>query len=310
MPRQLGLKFAAVSSGTTDFMANPSAHGYADATNTGSRIADGSLVEIPTDVDVGTGWEWNYTYGYVRITSADTVFEGYRVLGGVDIEANGIIIRDCHISCRPYPDCDGWLIGVRHALNYTVEHCTIRGYNAGEDRIRYAIKSIYGDEDGGTIQYNNIYWCGIGIAHDSGTLYMNYIHDMGYSTVDGGDHTNCIMSNGGTLTMLIQKNTVQNEYNQTSAISLYVDSGNISNRTIDDNLIAGGGYSIYGGSSGDAAAGGALPSNIDITNNRFSKLFYSTGGFNGHVAYYDPARPGNSWSGCVWDDDNSTIASP
>ena len=47
--------------------------------------------------------------------------------------------------------------------------------------------------------------------------------------------------------MTIRHNTIFNSHDQTDAISLFQDFGNQANRTIDDNLVAGGGYSVYGG---------------------------------------------------------------
>ena len=145
----------------------------------------------------------------------------------------------------------------------------------------------------------------IGINIDSGTVFMNFIHDHGF--IDG-DHTNCIMTNGGPGPMTIQKNTCRNQLGQTSAIALYTDTPTqLQNRLVTDNLIAGGGYSIYGGSSGDQYGITANPENIDITNNRFSKLYYATGGAFGPYAHFDPTGLGSSFSGNVWDDDNTAV---
>jgi hypothetical protein len=136
------------------------------------------------------------------------------------------------------------------------------------------------------------------VQTDSGLIQDNYIHDMGYRS---GDHINGTTSNGGGALLTIRHNTIFNQIDQTDAVSLFEDFGSQHDRVIDDNLLAGGGYTIYGG----ANPGGAATSNIRITNNRISRMYYPNGGYYGPVTAFDPQGSGNVWSGNVWDDDPS-----
>ena len=96
--------------------------------------------------------------------------------------------------------------------------------------------------------------------------------------------------------MVLRHNTFLNSFNQTDAISLFEDFGAINNVTVDNNLMAGGSFSLYAG------GGTNMPStNIVVTNNRFSTRYMSTGGTYGPAAYWDTA-PSNIWSGNVWYD--------
>jgi hypothetical protein len=112
--------------------------------------------------------------------------------------------------------------------------------------------------------------------------------------------------------MLIRNNTVLNGNGQTSCIALFQDQAPpaIANKAINNNLLAGGGYCIYGGQSGAQYAG--LPtSNIVVTDNVISTLYYADGGAFGPVIYYAPGNSGNEWSGNVWyDGPNEGIAIP
>ena len=67
---------------------------------------------------------------------------------------------------------------------------------------------------------------------------------------------------------------------------------------IDRNLLAGGGYTIYGG----ANPGGAPTSRISITGNRISRMYFPKGGYYGPLAAWDGSGSGNVWQGNVWDD--------
>src|SRR5262249_24925740 len=107
---------------------------------------------------------------------------------------------------------------------------------------------------------------------------------------------------GGEL-LTIRHNTVLNSMSQTDAISLFEDFGRQYNRIIDDNLVAGGGYTIYGG----ANAGGAPTSDIRITNNRIPRLYFQNGGTYGPLAAWSGSGSGNVWSGNVWDDSGQPV---
>lgn len=78
----------------------------------------------------------------------------------------------------------------------------------------------------------------------------------------------------------------------------------ISNRIITDNLLAGGTYPIYGG-----FAFGNSTSHIVISDNHFSRIFFSTSGQYGTDADYNDSDPGNVWSGNVWDDTGQSVSS-
>ena len=66
---------------------------------------------------------------------------------------------------------------------------------------------------------------------------------------------------------------------------------------MENNLLAGGGYVVYGGNGEKAET-----HDIRFINNRISRVFYSEGGYWGLVASFDSHNPGNEWSGNFWDD--------
>jgi hypothetical protein len=128
----------------------------------------------------------------------------------------------------------------------------------------------------------------------AGLVAGNYIHEPGYIH---GDHTNGIYTAGTTVPMTIYGNTIFNDLGQTDDINLDASSSGhaVANKIVANNLLAGGGYSIYGG-----GARNNRTSNIVIKDNAFGRLYYPKGGRYGPVAYFDPAGTGNVWSGNVW----------
>ena len=270
----------------TDCAASPHSCGFPDATNTGPRVA--SLRSVPSQVSSGPGWSWSN--GGVEISGAGTVFAGYSVAGTVDVTASNVTVKDDKITATG----DGFGVAIRHASSTTIQDCDISSPSAGDGRLMVAIKDIYGDANGTKVTGNNIWHTSTGVQIGSGLIEGNYIHDMGFQD---GDHLNGTTSNGSTTALVIRHNTVFNSYDQTDAISLFEDFGTEGNVLITNNLVAGGGYTIYGGQN----PGGPQAFNIRITDNRFATLYFPKGGYWGPVAAFDPSGPGNRWSGNVWD---------
>jgi len=274
---------------TVNCAPNPSACGYPDASNTG---AAGTLTPVPAGASSGPGWHWD-TRGWVTIDGAGAVFDGYAVNGDVDIAAANVTVSNSKVI-------GGGEFGVAliHTTNATITHCTIAGTNASSGRVNAAVKDVYGDSTGMEITGNNIYWFSTGVQFNNGLIADNYIHDPGFIT---GDHNNGTTSNAGSPNLLtIRHNTIFNP-GQTDAVSLFEDFGAQHNALVDNNLLAGGSYTIYGG----ANAGGQPTSNIKITNNRIAQTYFVNGGYYGPIAAFDPAGAGNVWTGNVWDKNNT-----
>ena len=96
---------------------------------------------------------------------------------------------------------------------------------------------------------NNIWHTDTAIQAASGVIAGNYIHDYGYNDTEGDhDHLNGISLGGeNPRPLLIQNNTILNNYGQTDAIALFQDFGDEANKAINGNLLAGGSYTIYRG---------------------------------------------------------------
>jgi hypothetical protein len=275
----------------------PPTTGYPDATNTGVQ-AGITLKRIPEDVTSGPGWHWD-SRGWVTIDGVGALFSGYSVTSSIDVVADNVIIENVKAV---FAD-DGWAIGVRHASNVTIRNCEIGGVDTGAGRLMAGIKSIYGDEGDITIQKCNIYGTSTGIQIYRGLIEDNYIHDLGYKS---GDHVNGITSNASTGPLVIRHNTVYNQISQTDAISLFEDFGVQRDVLIENNKVAGGGYTIYAGQN----AGGPQTSNIVVKNNRISRRHFVSGGYFGPATAFSKAGPGNVWTGNVWDDTGIEIPAP
>ena len=228
----------------------------------------------------------------MTVTSDGAVIEDLEVHGTVDVTGSNVTIQRVRVLAAG----EGFGIALRRTSNVVIQDSEIYGPDAGTNRLMVAIKDIYGDSSGTRVLRNDIWHVSTGIQIYGGLIQDNYIHDLGYKS---GDHLNGTTDNGGSNEQLILRhNTVFNQHHQTDAISLFQDFGRQTNRIIDNNLVAGGGYTIYGG----ANPGAPIPTGIKITNNRFSRIFFPNGGSYGPVTAFNSNGAGSEFSGNVWDD--------
>jgi hypothetical protein len=281
-----------------DCAAAPSACGYPDATNTGVP-AGTKLLTVPGQVSSGPGWYYD-SRGWVEVDGNGADLSGLYIPMNLDITASNVTINDVQVVTS---GASSFGISLRHTANVTIENSTISGVNATTGRVANAIDDIYGDSTGMVIKGNNISDWRTAVQVSAGLVAGNYIHSPGYIA---GDHVNGIYDTGSAQPLTISGNTIFNSMNQTDDITLEASASGqtVANKTITGNLLAGGGYSIYGGDSlGNAT------SDIVVTGNRFSTLYYPNSGAFGPVAYYDATGPGNTWTGNTSDATGNTITS-
>jgi hypothetical protein len=276
--------------------AHPHLCGYPDATNTGVP-AGMSLRSVPGQVSHGPGWHYDAS-GWVEVDGNGAVLQGLSIPYNVDVTGSNVTIKDVRIIAT----ADDFGVSLRHTHNVTVEDSEIYSTSAGVNLLPVGVKDIYGDSAGTKVLGNNIWHTSTGVQIYTGLIEGNYIHDMGYSN---GYHLNGITTNGGTDALTIEHNTVFNSFSQTDAISVFEDFGVEANVLITGNLMAGGGYTVYGGQN----PGGPQAYNIRIVNNRFSTIYYSQAGYYGPVSDFDPTAPGNVWTGNIWDTSGQPISS-
>jgi Right handed beta helix region len=276
----------------------PSACGFPDGTNTG--VPQGTtLLSVPGQVSSGPGWAFDAVPGVVQVTGSHVVLSGLYIPYNVDITGSDVTIKDSRVVTA-----GNFGISLRHTTGVTIEASTIGGSNATAGRVGVAITDVYGDSTGIAIENDNISAFKTAVQVSTGTVTGNYIHDPGYVA---GDHTNGIFDAGSAQPLTIDHNTILNSTGQTDAISLdaTVPGQTIANKTVENNLLAGGGYTIYGG-----ASLGNATSNIHIEHNRFSRLYYPEGGQFGPVTCFDSRGAGNVWTDNVWDGATQASAIP
>ena len=126
-----------------------------------------------------------------------------------------------------------------------------------------------------------------------------------------GDHVEAYLNGGEGSPTILDHNTILNPVAQTAAISLFNDFGGIGRVDVVDNLLAGGGYVMYGGAKNGT---GNVTGPILIKGNRIARGkqdshgYYSNGGEIGIWAEFNKAA--TQACGNYWDDTLKPTESP
>jgi hypothetical protein len=126
----------------------------------------------------------------------------------------------------------------------------------------------------GTFTGNNIYNVENGInLTGSAVIQDNYIHDL---KAAGSPHYDGIQIDGAVSNITIEHNTVINNNGSVAAIMIDNYWGPISNISVDNNLLVGGGFTVYS----DAQFTGGPISGVSFTNNHMGTGYYGITDFN------------------------------
>jgi hypothetical protein len=225
----------------------PSGSGYPDASNTG--VPPGTALTVVN--------------GNMTITTNGAIIENKDIRGCIEVNASNVIIRKSKVSCGNSS------VIFNNGTNLLVEDTEIVcGGTTGTTGLtwqNYTARRInaHGCE--------NILW-----AENNVTIVDSYLHDtIPYDPVRD-PHTDSVQIPSGGSNITVRHNRIyggyidQNDFGN-SAIAM---GGGTSNIIIDNNILAGGGYTIY--CNQDSRGGPAVGNRY--TNNRFSRFYVSSVG--------------------------------
>jgi hypothetical protein len=225
----------------------PPSTGFPDASNTGPS---GTLTVTTGNLTIGT---------------AGAVVENREIRGCVTVSAQNVTIRNSRIIC------DGssavWAGSSGLVVEDTEIQCANKVGQTGLTPGNYTARRIEAS------RCENILWAGNNVLVED-----SYIHDPIPCCIPGDPHTDSIQTPAGGSNVTIRHSTVYGGYISQSnfgnaAITTAASPGTgATNYIVENNLLAGGGYTIY------------CPGNVSptyrLTNNRFSRIYTNTvGGF-------------------------------
>lgn len=189
----------------------------------------------------------------MTITVANTVIQGKRITGQLNVRAPGFKMIDCVLTSNGFWGVDGDASNVGAMV---ISGSKIAGNSSGGNSAILGAGSFTNNDLSG---FDN----GIALQGNNCVIKGNYIHDLGGSAQA---HVDGIQLAGPHNTVLIEDNKVVAW--DTSCIFIKPDAGPISNVTVNHNLLlnqagkqtAATAYSVPGGSN-------PAPTGTKFTNN-------------------------------------------
>lgn len=241
--------------------------GGGGATGGGGSTGGTSSCALPNYPDasctgVPSGTTLTPFVGNMSINTAQTVVEGKDIQGCIDVHAPGVIIRKSKIACDNF--------GV------ILSHNDYSGTGLLLEDVEISCNNGLGTAVGDyniTVRRANIHSCQNGFDVDGAFLIEDsYIHGLIPYDLVTDPHVDGVQVTPVGNGVTIRHNTIDGNSDGNSAITTpRVSDGIINNILIQDNLLFGGGYTLYCQQNG---AG----NNFRVINNHFSTKYYATVG--------------------------------
>ncbi|MCP3390676.1 right-handed parallel beta-helix repeat-containing protein [Bradyrhizobium sp. CCGB12] len=231
-----------------------SSYSEAETITLRGRTIDLSGFPNATNTGVPPGTTLKESDGFV-VSSSGAVIEGLDIKGGVVIDAPNVTLRNCKITYDGF-----YVVLIKGGVKGTViQNCELDNLGSGG-------QCIAGQ---GSFLRNNIRNCadGIAVGGNDTLIEGNYIHDMRGTAAS---HFDGIQADGNFSHLTIRHNTIINDNIQTSAIMVDNYAGPIDDVLIENNLLIGGGYTVYLNEIGKGQLGGGPVTNVTFINNQLA----------------------------------------
>jgi hypothetical protein len=287
------------SAASNGCLAEPSACGFPDRTNTG----------VPAGTTLTPA-------GSQTVSTDGAVLDGLEITGTVTVTADNVTIQNSRIVRTSGGSGSYAVILNNGADNFTIKDTEVVGPESDSEGLQSAVWNHYGNP-GATA--TRVYfhrcadcWEGAGTFRDD---YM--VVDAAYS----GSHDEDIYVCGDRVD--VDHSTLVNTHQQTATVFGDTICGP-NDFTVTNSLLAGGGFLVYPQANSSSATGTA-----NVSGNRFARCttssvydpgsggrtcsggadsfgYYPLGGYYG-VAAYNYSGPGNVWANNVWDDSGQPV---
>ena len=227
--------------------------------------------------------------GDLHITTAGAVISDLLVRGTVFVDAPDVTLR--RIRIVPALDTEYGLY--QRAANLTVDRCEIG------PGLRFGVLQ---SEPGLSLSRCHLSGLLVGLTLRQGAVVSDTLIDG----MVAGPYTAGILTHGvDGGPVVIRHNTILIGSDGGYAIGLMPTYGPSQNITVENNLLAGGGFSLSGG-----GLSAPLTRGIQIIGNHFSRMIYPKGGSQGPATAFDPDRADAVWRDNVWHETGEPVAVP
>lgn len=198
------------------------------------------------------------TVGSITVTKSGTVLQNLNITGALMINASNVTVRNSRVTTDDFA-----VIRIKSGMSgVLIDHVEVNGLGTSGSENSMGIMGP------ATITWCDIHGTENGVTPESGSVLKNsYIHSLG---APGSPHYDGVQIDGGLSNITIEHNTVLNGFDQTSAVMIDNYFGPISDIVVNDNLLGGGGYTVYS----DGSFNNGSISGVVYSNNRLRSGYY------------------------------------
>lgn len=229
----------------------------------------------PSNTGVPAGTTLTTYSGPTTISANNTIIDGKQINGNITINAQNVTIKNSHVNYSGGGGGGSGGIKILSGATAIIDHVEVNGNSAVHSCIWHEGTSVtitnvkcHDIEDG------IFSWAATGNANSGNnlTLENSYIYNL--NAVESNGHWDGYQTEGAA-NLVLRHNTFRTLPEGTSAIALWNGQKTTDNVLIENNLIKGGGFSIYAqdySPSEANPAGGYVMTNINVLNNKFSNV--------------------------------------
>ena len=235
--------------------------------------------------------------GGVVVTTDNTVIDGWKVDGGIQVRAQNVTIRNSWVTSSFAGAGGSGVININPGASATIEHTLLDGLNATHSCVWHEGLSMSSRANNCQGVNDGIFmWAtqpGVDGTGDNFTIQDNYLHS--FTTLAANGHIDGIQTEGAK-NGVIRHNTIDVSQDQDSAIAIWNGRKDAANIQVDHNLMAGGGFAVYAedySPSEANPAGGYTVTSVSFTNNVFSTVHFGCVGNYG--VWFSRGEPSDGW---------------
>lgn len=250
-----------------------------------ARVVDGAIITDATRPDYAVPVESDALYDGFKVRGPHLLIAGVTIEGALDISTRlPVVLRGVTVVA---PKDLPWLVLLRpgagplHVLWSDIGGALVRRSASPHVGVALALRG-----DGA-----RVYRSRMGAAADgvqiSGRVVRIAECEIANLLSREGDHNDAVQLFDEAADVELVRNRIENRHGQTSAITVLGQ-----NVTIRDNVIAGGGWTFYGGARRNGKGGGDA-TGVTVEGNLFSRDYFPKAGSFGPVTYW--GAKGNRW---------------
>lgn len=246
--------------------------------------------QLPPSLLIGTA-------NALVITTDNTVIDGWRITGGVQVRARNVIIRNSWITMKGGGAGGSGVVNVNRGASATIEHNLLDGLNTTHACVWHEGSSM-------SARWNNCQGVNDGMfswatnpgqdgSGDNFTIEGNYMH--AFTTDAANGHIDGYQTEGAKHGLL-RGNTIDVSQSQDATVAIWNGRKSTDDITVDFNLLAGGGFAVYAedySPSESSPSGGYSLTNVRFTNNRFSNVHF--GCVASYGVWFSRGAPSDGW---------------